>query len=68
MHEYVNVLKHNLYFSLIALIPIIITCIIGYFVMFNNTNKGNGDTEYNNSESVIVEEQDGSIVEEEWTK
>jgi len=58
MHEYTNVLKHDLRFSLIALIPIIVFCIIAFLLFNNNDNK---NTEYNNGESIIIENQNDSI-------
>ncbi len=52
MHKYINILKHDLHFSVIALIPIIAFCVIAFLLFNNNDNK---NPNYNNRENAIIE-------------
>lgn len=64
MHEYVNYMRKNLFFLFVALIPVGIILVVAVFLFSNNNPDTDRDIEYNNSESVIVEEQ-GSLLNNE---
>lgn len=63
MREYMNVLKHDLHFSVIALIPIIVFCVIA-FLLFNNNDNKNADS--NNSENAIIENTNNSSINDNY--